>query len=44
MQFVGQETGIDGGKYVNGRKRTILIDTLGLPLSIKVTGANVSDN
>ena len=44
MQFVGQETGIDGGKYVNGRKRTILVDTLELPLSIKVTGANVSDN
>ena len=44
MQFIGQETGIDGGKNVNGRKRTILVDTLGLPLSIKVTAANVSDN
>ena len=44
MQFVSQETGIDGGKNVNGRKRTILVDTLGLPLSIKVTAANVSDN
>jgi putative transposase len=27
-----------------GRKRTILVDTLGLPLAIKVTPANVSDN
>lgn len=44
MQFVKEETGIDGGKNVNGRKRTILVDTLGLPLSIKVTAANVSDN
>ena len=44
MQFIGQETGIDGGKNVNGRKQTILVDTLGLPLSIKLTAANVSDN
>lgn len=29
---------------INGRKRTILVDTLGLPLSIKVSSANVSDN
>jgi putative transposase len=27
-----------------GRKRTILVDTLGLPVSITVTAANVSDN
>jgi transposase len=44
VQFSCQETGIDGGKNVNGRKRTILVDTLGLPWSIKVTAANVSDN
>jgi putative transposase len=44
MQFIKEETGIDGGKNVNGRKRTILVDTLGLPLSIKVTAANISDN
>lgn len=44
MQFVKEETGIDGGKNVNGRKRTILVDTLGLPLAIKVTAANLSDN
>ena len=45
MQFSHEEeTGIDGGKNVNGRKRTILVDTLGLPWSIKVTAANISDN
>ena len=27
-----------------GRKRTILVDSLGLPWSIKVTAANISDN
>ncbi len=44
VQFTNEETGIDGGKNVNGRKRTILVDTLGLPWSIKVTAANISDN
>ena len=44
VQFISQEKGIDGGKNVNGQKRTILVDTLGLPFSIKVTAANISDN
>ena len=44
MLFISEDTGIDGGKNVNGRKRTILVDSLGLPLSIKVTAANISDN
>lgn len=44
VQFVSQAIGIDGGKKINGRKRTILVDKLGLPLAIKVTAANVSDN
>ena len=44
VQFTNEETGIDGGKNVNGRKRTILVDTLGLGWSIKVTVANVSHN
>lgn len=44
VQFISEETGIDGGKKINGRKRTILVDKLGLPLAIKVTAANVSDN
>ena len=44
VQFTNEQTGIDGGKNVNGRKRTILVDSLGLPWSIKVTAANISDN
>ena len=44
VQFVSIETGIDGNKYVNGRKRTIIVDKLGLPISVKVTAANISDN
>lgn len=44
VQFMANEIGIDGNKKINGRKRTILVDTLGLPLSIKVSAANVSDN
>lgn len=41
--LVGQETGIDGGKNVNGRKRHLAVDTLGLPLVVNVTAANVND-
>ena len=37
------QTGIDGGKLVNGRKRHIVVDTLGLPLAIHVSAANVYD-
>jgi transposase len=44
VQFTNEETGIDGGKNVNGRKRTIIVDSLGLPWSVKVTAANISDN
>jgi putative transposase len=35
--------GYDAGKKVTGRKRHILVDTLGLPLCIVVTPASVSD-
>jgi len=44
MQFVEEETGIDGNKKINGRKRSIAVDRLGLPWSIAVTSANTSDN
>ena len=44
FQFIFEEKGIDGEKLINGRKRTILVDTLGLPWAIKVTAANISDN
>lgn len=40
---VGGEVGFDGGKRVKGRKRHVLVDTLGLVLLALVTAANVSD-
>ena len=39
----GQDVGIDGGKHVKGRKRHILVDTLGLILAVIVTPANEGD-
>ncbi|MBC3789512.1 IS5 family transposase [Spirosoma utsteinense] len=44
MQFIEEETGLDANKKINGRKRSIAVDRLGLPWSLAVTGANVSDN
>ena len=35
--------GYDAHKHVNGRKRHLLVDTLGLPLSVYVTPADVQD-
>jgi len=35
--------GYDGGKHVKGWKRHVLVDTLGLLLSVYVTPANTSD-
>jgi transposase len=35
--------GFDGGKKVNGRKRHIVVDTLGLLLHVMVTAASVTD-
>lgn len=35
--------GFDAGKKVNGRKRHIIVDTLGLLLAVVVTGAGVQD-
>ena len=35
--------GYDGAKSVNGRKRHLLVDTLGLVLSVLVTNANVPE-
>ena len=39
----GKERGTDGGKKVKGRKRHILVDTLGLLIAVVVTAANVDD-
>jgi len=35
--------GFDGHKRVKGRKRHILVDTLGLPIANRVEPANISD-
>jgi putative transposase len=40
---VGGERGFDGGKQVKGRKRHILVDTLGNLLKVIVTAANMAD-
>ena len=39
----GGERGYDGGKRTNGRKKHILVDTLGLLIVVLVTAASVSD-
>ena len=36
--------GFDGHKQVKGRKRHIVTDAIGIPLRVKGTDANVSDN
>lgn len=40
----GGERGYDGGKATNGRKRHVLVDTLGLLLAVTVTAGSVSDS
>ena len=39
----GGEHGYDGGKKINGRKRHLLVDTLGLLLTVMVTTAALDD-
>lgn len=39
----GGERGYDGGKKINGRKRHLVVDTLGLVLAVVVTSAAVDD-
>jgi putative transposase len=39
----GGPRGYDGGKKVNGRKRHVVVDTLGLLLAVAVLPANVQD-
>lgn len=39
----GEKRGFDGGKKVNGRKRTLIVDTTGLLVLAKVTAADVQD-
>jgi putative transposase len=40
---LGGSVGYDGGKKIKGRKRHILVDTLGLLLAVVVTAANCDD-
>jgi putative transposase len=39
----GEQRGYDGGKKVQGRKRHIVVDSLGLLLAVTVTAASVDD-
>jgi putative transposase len=39
----GEEVGTDGGKKVRGRKRHLVVDTMGLLLAVVVTAAHVHD-
>lgn len=41
--FISQETGVDGNKKINGRKRHIITDTLGLVWGVVVHAANQAD-
>jgi putative transposase len=40
---MGGERGFDGGKKVNGRKRHLIVDSLGLLLAVVVTSARLDD-
>jgi putative transposase len=40
---MGGRVGYDGGKKIKGRKRHILVDSLGLLLAVVVTAANLDD-
>lgn len=44
VAFVGLDKGIDGNKCINGRKRHIIVDTLGLVWGVVVHAANVHDS
>jgi hypothetical protein len=39
-----QDKGFDGGKNVYGRKRNLLVDTEGLPMTVRVTSAQPHDS
>lgn len=44
VSFISLDSGIDGGKQVNGRKRHLAVDSQGLPLALAVRAANVHDS
>ncbi len=39
----GEQRGYDGGKHVSGRKRNLVVDTLGMVMLAKVTPASLQD-
>jgi putative transposase len=39
----GEEVGFDGGKWIKGRQRHLLVDTLGLLIAVVVTSADTDD-
>lgn len=41
--FVSQDKGIDGNKLINGRKRHLIVDTLGLVWGVVVHAADIHD-
>ena len=41
--LIKEDKGIDGGKKVNGRKRHIITDTMGLIWGVLITAANLND-
>jgi putative transposase len=41
--LISLNTGIDGNKNINGRKRHLAVDVLGLPMAMYVSSANVHD-
>ena len=41
--FIRQDTGVDGNKKLNGRKRHVITDTLGLIWGVVVHAANLAD-
>lgn len=43
VPFVSMDKGIDGNKLINGRKRHIIVDTLGLVWGVVVHGADIHD-
>ncbi|WKN42737.1 transposase [Tunicatimonas pelagia] len=43
VPFVNKDRGIDGNKQINGSKRHLVVDKLGLPLAIGVSAAHCHD-
>lgn len=39
----GGEHGVEGGKFIKGRERHLLVDTEGLPVGLAVTTASIGD-